>query len=62
LTSITAPTDARLAALHDWLATTLRTRDYTLAPASADANTDPQIANRYIRRLKEKIRDGRQLD
>jgi hypothetical protein len=23
---------------------------------------DPQIANRYIRRLKEKIRDGRQLD
>ncbi|MET0345443.1 MAG: phosphotransferase [Casimicrobiaceae bacterium] len=38
MTSITAPTDARLAALHDWLATTLRTRDYTLAPASADAS------------------------
>jgi aminoglycoside/choline kinase family phosphotransferase len=38
LTSITAPTDARLAALHDWLATTLRTREFTLAPASADAS------------------------
>ena len=38
MTSITAPTDARLAALHDWLATTLRTRDYTLAPASASAS------------------------
>jgi len=38
LTSITAPTDTRLAALHDWLATTLRTRAFTLAPASADAS------------------------
>ena len=38
MTSITAPTDPRLAALHDWLATVLRTRAFTLAPASADAS------------------------
>ncbi len=38
MTSITAPIDARLAALEAWLASVLRTRAFTLAPASADAS------------------------
>ena len=38
MTSLSASADARLTALTDWLATVLGTRDYTLAPASADAS------------------------
>jgi len=38
LTLPNAPADARLTALEAWLATTLGTRAFTLAPASADAS------------------------
>ena len=38
MTSLSASADARLTALTDWLATVLGTRDYALAPASADAS------------------------
>jgi aminoglycoside/choline kinase family phosphotransferase len=38
LTSLIASTDARLAALRDWLAEVLRTPRFSLAPASADAS------------------------
>jgi N-acetylmuramate 1-kinase len=34
----TLPADARVAALNDWLADALRTREFALAPASADAS------------------------
>ena len=38
MTSTTASADARLAALHEWLATVLQSGAFTLAPASADAS------------------------